>query len=162
METGLEHELLQDNAGSNLPGNSLSEALERVQRDVSDVVAALALLGIKRCSQCKQFFSAEPGALFDYGKLVCYRCVPAWWSSLSAQVGVIEREKLEATLSAWLRRYHGALVVTEDRGKLAHSAADEFQIAVHCTECHGTGKLLEGERCRFCKGRGTVRIVAPR
>jgi hypothetical protein len=138
---------------------SLAEALEQVQRDLNSVVNALALLGIKRCSQCKQFFRAEPGSLFDCGELVCHGCVPGWWSSLSGQLSITERERLEASLSSWLRRYHGAEVVTEEP---SHSDQEEFQIVVHCTECHGSGTLLEGERCRFCKGRGTVWIVAPR
>ncbi|MBZ5522100.1 MAG: hypothetical protein LAP21_07645 [Acidobacteriia bacterium] len=140
----------------------MSEALEQVQRDLNSVFNALALLGIKRCSQCKQFFRAEPGSLFDCGELICYGCVPGWWSSLSGQLGITEREKLEASLSAWLRRYHGAEVVTERHEEPPHPDQEEFQIVVHCTECHGSGTLLEGERCRFCKGRGTVWIVAPR
>lgn len=66
--------------------NSLFETMVRMQHDLSDVIAALALLGVKRCSQCKQFFrSADPGALFENGQTVCYPCVPEWWSSRSSQ-----------------------------------------------------------------------------
>jgi len=44
----------------------------RVEHDLRDVIDALAFLGIKRCSQCRQFFrGADPGALFDCEKLVC-------------------------------------------------------------------------------------------
>jgi formylmethanofuran dehydrogenase subunit E len=128
-----------------------------------DVIEALALLGIRRCSQCKQFFSSsDPGALFGNGKLVCYGCIPEWWSSLSRQIDVTEREKLETKLSAWLRKYHGAQIVKEERGKVPEVNPLEFQIVVHCSECGGSGKLLQGERCRFCNGFGTVWIVAPR
>ena len=46
--------------------NSSFETMVRVEHDLRDVIDALALLGIKRCSQCRQFFrSADPGALFD-------------------------------------------------------------------------------------------------
>ena len=38
----------------------------------------------------------------------------------------------------------------------------EFQIVTTCVECHGSGKLLEGERCRFCNALGTVWIVVPK
>ncbi len=63
--------------------NSLFENLVRVEHDLSDVISALALLGVKRCSQCQQFFrSADPGALFENGHIVCYKCIPDWWSSL--------------------------------------------------------------------------------
>ncbi len=64
--------------------NPLFATLARVEHDLKDVIGALALLGVKRCSQCKQFFrSADPGALFDYGQFVCYTCVPDWWPSES-------------------------------------------------------------------------------
>ena len=47
-----------------LADNSLFESVTRVEHDVDDLIGALALLGVKRCSQCRQFFrSAEPGAL---------------------------------------------------------------------------------------------------
>ncbi len=38
----------------------------------------------------------------------------------------------------------------------------EFQIVAKCVECAGSGKLMEGERCRFCNELGTVRIVVPK
>ncbi len=91
----------------NLPTErSLAEDLEKIRRDLNDVVGALALLGIRRCSQCKQFLKSDPGTFFDSGELVCYECVPGWWSSMSGQLGIVEREKLEAGLTTWLRRYH--------------------------------------------------------
>lgn len=142
---------------------SLSERLMQTQRELNDVITALALLGIKRCSQCRQFFSAaDPGALFGNGTLVCYNCVPEWWHSRSSQLDVGEREKVETRLSSWLRKYHGAQIVKEEKGKAPEVGPLEFQIVVHCSECRGSGKLLEGERCRFCNGFGTVWIVAPR
>ena len=142
--------------------SSVFDTLSRIEHDLNDLVDALALLGVKRCSCCRHFFrSSEPGPLFDYGKLVCFTCIPSWWSSQSSQLGVMEREKIESKLSAWLRKYHGAEIVKEGREDL-EAGEHEFQIVTSCFECRGSGKLMEGERCRFCNGLGTVRIVVPR
>jgi hypothetical protein len=143
--------------------SSLADQLAQAQHDLRDVIGALALLGVKRCSQCQQFFSSSnPGSLFGNGLLVCYSCVPEWWKAFSCQVEVREREKLETKLSSWLRKYHGAMIVKEEKGRGPEASPLEFQIVVHCSECSGSGKLLQGERCRFCNGFGTVWIVAPR
>jgi hypothetical protein len=143
--------------------NSLFENMVRVEHDLSDVINALALLGVKRCSQCKQFFrTADPGALFENGHTVCYKCVPEWWSSMSTRLGITERERIEAKLASWLRKHHRAEVVKETPGKDPDTANTEFQMVAKCVECAGSGKLMEGERCRFCNGFGTVRIVVPK
>jgi hypothetical protein len=146
-----------------LAEGSVFEILSRVERDLNELIGGLALLGVKRCSQCRQFFRcADPGALFDYGKLVCYECVSKWWPPLSAQLNVRDREEIEGKLSSWLRKYHRAEVVKEDPGKLLGARETELQIVTHCRECRGSGRLLEGERCRFCNGHGTVWIVVPK
>jgi hypothetical protein len=146
-----------------LADNSLFESVSRVEHDVDDLIGALALLGVKRCSQCRQFFrSAEPGALFDYGQIVCYACIPAWWSSFSTRMAVTDREKIEGKLASWLRKYHRAEIVKDAPGKAADTSNVEFQMIAKCLECSGSGKLMEGERCRFCSGDGTVRIVVPK
>jgi hypothetical protein len=143
--------------------DSLFESLARIQRDLNDLIGALALLGAKRCSQCRQFFrSAEPGALFESAEVVCYKCVPDWWSSFSQRFGVAERERTEGKLASWLRKYHHAEITKETSDKVPGSGDVEFQMVAQCLECAGSGKLMEGERCRFCNGAGTVRIVVPR
>ena len=143
--------------------NSLFETVARVEHDLNDLIGALALLGVKRCSQCRQFFRcADPGALFDCGQLVCYGCIPNWWLSLSIRLGVTDRERTEGKLASWLRKYHRAEVIKETPGKVTDTTNIEFQIVAQCLECAGSGKLMEGERCRFCNGLGTVRIVVPR
>jgi hypothetical protein len=145
-----------------LADNSLFESVSRVEHDVNDLIGALALLGVKRCSRCRQFFrAAEPGVLFDCGLLVCYGCVPDWWSSFSTRMGVTERERIEGKLATWLRKYHRAEVVKETPGKAPEPGNVKFQMISKCLECSGSGKLMEGERCRFCNGAGTVRIVVP-
>jgi hypothetical protein len=146
-----------------LAESSLFESVSRVEHDLKDLIGALALLGVKRCSQCRQFFrSAEPGALFDCGQVVCYKCIPDWWSSFSRHLGVTDRERTEGKLASWLRKYHGAEVVKEIPDKVPNLGNIEFQMIAKCLECSGSGKLMEGERCRFCNGAGTVRIVVPK
>jgi hypothetical protein len=140
--------------------NSSFETMARVEHDLRDVIDALALLGIKRCSQCRQFFrGADPGALFDCEKLVCYKCIPDWWSSSSIRLSIADRERIEGKLASWLRKYHHAEVMKETPGKVPDNSNIEFQMIARCLECSGSGKLMEGERCRFCNGAGTVRIV---
>jgi hypothetical protein len=161
MEIGLDHESRSNSNGS--PDSPSSETVSHVESELNDVVAALGLLGVKRCSQCRHFFrTSEPGALFDYGKLVCYDCVPRWWRELSAKISNRDREDIEGKLSSWLRRYHGAEVVKEDPANLPDARETEMQIVTQCRECRGSGKLLQGERCRFCNGLGTVWLVVPR
>jgi hypothetical protein len=143
--------------------NPLFATLTRVEHDLNDLIGALALLGVKRCSQCRQFFrSSDPGALFDYGQLVCFGCIPDWWSSASMRLGIGERERIEGKLSSWLRKLHRAEVIKITPGNAPDTTNAEFQIAAKCLECAGSGKLMEGERCRFCNGLGTVRIVVPK
>lgn len=162
MQPELGHGLSQ--AGPHdLAENSLFESVSRIEHDLNDLIGALALLGVKRCSQCRQFFrSAEPGALFEAGQIVCYKCIPDWWSSASRRLGVTDRERTEGKLASWLRKYHCAEVVKETPGKVPDTSNVEFQMIAKCLECSGSGKLMEGERCRFCNGAGTVRILVPK
>ena len=142
---------------------SLFETLARVEHDLYDLIGALALLGVKRCSQCRQFFRcADPGALFDCGQLICYKCIPDWWSSSSQRLGVTDRELIEGKLASWLRKYHRGEVVKETPGELPDMSNAEFRMIAKCLECSGSGKLIKGERCRFCNGAGTVRIMVPK
>lgn len=60
----------------------------------------------------------------------------------------MEREKIESKLSAWLRKYHRAEIIKEGREDLEESD-QEFHIVTSCFECRGSGRLMEGERCRF-------------
>jgi hypothetical protein len=155
METRLGY---QDNETRG-PAEDLFGTLSRIEHDLHDLVDGLALLGVKRCSQCKRFFhSSDPGALFDYGKLVCFGCIPEWWTVQSGQLSVASREELGGKLASWLRKHHRAEVMKEAPEK--SDAA--LQVVTTCRECRGSGKLLEGERCRFCGGLGTVWIVVRR
>jgi hypothetical protein len=140
----------------------MDATLARVESDLNDLIDALALLGVKRCSQCKKFFrAADPGALFDCGRLVCYSCIPHWWSAESTRLGTEDRERIEGKLASWLRKHHRAEVRKVAPGNVPETTPAAFQFAAKCQECAGSGKLMEGERCRFCNGLGTVRIVVP-
>ncbi len=131
-------------------------------RDLSALIDGLALLGVKRCSQCGQFFRcSDSGALFDAGDLVCYSCVPAWWSARAPELSAADRKRIENKLASWLRRNHQAQVV-KDPAKLPPPDRCEVQLMTGCVECGGSGKLLEGERCRFCNGQGSVFVVVPK
>jgi len=142
--------------------HSLLDTVSSMEKDIKDLIGALALLGIGRCSRCRQFFRSDPGVLFDYGgQSVCYQCIPDWWSSISVQISVSEREAIEAKLAPWLRKYHHAQVVKDGPGAPEIHEGD-LQIVTSCIECRGSGKILQGERCRFCNGVGSVRVVVPR
>lgn len=160
MESTLDHPVSQIDESYTSSDRSLLDTVSRMEKDINDLIGALALFGIGRCSRCRQFLRSEPGVFFDYGKTVCYQCIPAWWSSLSAQISVSERETIEGKLAPWLRKYHHAQVV-KDGPEAANIHEGDLQIVTTCIECRGTGKILEGERCRFCNGLGTVRIVVP-
>jgi len=111
-----------------LAGDSLFESVSRIEHDLDDLVGALALLGVKRCSQCRQFFrSAEPGALFEWGSIVCYKCIPEWWSFTSQRLNVADREKAEGKLASWLRKHHRAEVVKEAQGRRPTPAPSNFR-----------------------------------
>ncbi len=133
--------------------------LARIERDIEALIGGFALLGIRRCSQCGKFFrTGDSGALFDCGDLVCFGCVPAWWSFQSPALCLTDRDRLQSKLASWLRKYHNAQVV-KDPAKLPEPHRCEIRLKTGCVECGGSGKLLEGERCRFCNGDGAVFVV---
>ena len=145
-----------------LPDHPLFPDLSQMQHDLQDLTDALALLGVKRCSECKKFFRcSDQGALFDCGKIVCFSCVPGWWQKASQRFSREDRDRIAAQLSSWLRKYHGAQIVKHDTEPAPQANDSQFQMIVCCRECLGSGKLLEGERCRFCNGFKSVTVVVP-
>jgi hypothetical protein len=162
MESGLGYGLSQTD-GTSTPVEAPSyEVVARMENDINDLIGALAVLGVERCSKCKQFFrKSDPGAVFDCGSLICYECVPDWWSAAAGQLGAEEHRKLEGKLGLWLRRYHQAEVIRQSR-KSSDTRELKFELVTRCLECQGSGKILDGERCRFCDGGGTVRIAVPK
>jgi hypothetical protein len=144
------------------PEQNIEEILARQQQDLDRLKDAFALLGVNACSRCKKFVRrTDPGALFDAGELICYGCIPEWWPQRCAQLTSKERENLEGKLVFWLRDYHHAETF-KDPSKLPESSLQELHIIATCLECHGTGKSLGGDHCRFCDDRGTVWIIVSR
>lgn len=141
---------------------SPEEILARHALDLDRLKDALALLGVNACSWCKKFHRrSDPGALFDAGELVCYGCIHEWWPQRAAQLGVKERETLEGKLVFWLRDFHHAETY-KDPAKLPEASLQELHIVANCLECHGTGKSLGQEHCRYCEDRGTVWVIVSR
>ncbi|HZW95780.1 MAG TPA: hypothetical protein VFF64_22730 [Candidatus Eremiobacteraceae bacterium] len=143
-------------------GASLEEILAQQQSELDRLRDALGLLGVNACFWCKKFLRrSDPGMLFDAGELICYGCIRDWWPQRCAQLSSKERETLEGKLVFWLRDHHHAETF-KDPAKLPESSMQELHIVANCLECHGTGKLLGEERCRYCDGRGTVWVIVSR
>jgi hypothetical protein len=144
------------------PEPSVGDILARQQFDLDRLKDAFGLLGITACSRCQKFYRrTEPGTLFDAGELVCYACIHEWWPQRSAQLSSKDRETLEGKLVFWLRDYHQAETF-KDPAKLPDPSLQELHIVANCLECHGTGKSLGQEHCRFCEDRGTVWVIVSR
>lgn len=143
---------------------------ENFEQRVDEVVAshkleiqrlknALSLLGVNDCSRCKKFYRrSDPGALFDAGELVCYGCLQAWWAECSPELDSKDRTNIESKLVFWLREERHAELF-KDPAKLPEGSLQEFSMVATCLECHGTGKSLGQNSCRFCEGRGAVWVV---
>jgi len=114
--------------------------------------------GVMICSWCRTVFAgAKPGTLFGHGERVCVECVQAWWTARCPQLSVTERELAEVKLVRWLRRHHGAQVVTH-AAELPQPHRQAFRIAAICHQCEGSG-TRDGRRCKHCDGRGTIWVV---
>lgn len=162
MHQGVEAEDFRDQENGASNGvERMSELLEGVERNLSDLVQGLSLLGVKRCAWCKRFYRSEPGALFGgAGDVVCFECIPAWWASRREQLECAERQKTEGNLVYWLRTFHNARSFSGS-GEPAKGQKVKFELMANCLECRGTGTYLGNKRCRYCAGPGTVKIIVP-
>ena len=112
----------------------LDEILSRHQLELDRIREALDLLGATPCSCCEKFFRrAEPGALFDADKPVCYACIPQWWPQYCEQLSVKDREDVEGRLVIWLRQHHRAELF-KDPSKLPDPSLEELHIVAKCLE----------------------------
>ncbi len=140
----------------------LEEVLARQQLELNRLKDALGLLGVSPCSWCHKFFNrSDPGALFDAREPVCYGCIPQWWPQHSEYLSVEDREDVESRLVLWLRQRHHAELF-KDPAKLPQPSLQEVHIVAKCLECHGTGLMMEKEKCKFCEGHGTVSVIVCR
>jgi hypothetical protein len=145
-----------------LSDSRLEEILTRHELDLGRLKDALSLLAVNPCSHCKKFLRrTDPGALFDAGELVCYGCILEWWAERSKQLSHKDLLDLEGKLVYWLRATHHAELF-KDPSKLPESSQQELHLVANCLECHGTGKSMAEEQCRYCAGRGTVWVIVSR
>jgi hypothetical protein len=143
-------------------GERMEDIMARQTLEIERMRDAFALLGVNPCACCKKFVRrSDAGAMFDAGELICYGCVREWWPQRSAQLSGKEHENLEGKLVFWLRDYHRAETF-KDPAKLPETSLQELNIVANCLECHGTGKSLGEDSCRFCEGRGTVWVIVAR
>jgi hypothetical protein len=143
-------------------GERMEDIMARQTLEIERMRDAFALLGVNPCTCCKKFVRrSDAGAMFDAGELICYGCVREWWPQRSAQLSGKEHENLEGKLVFWLRDYHRAETF-KDPAKLPETSLQELNIVANCLECHGTGKSLGEDSCRFCEGRGTVWVIVAR
>jgi hypothetical protein len=140
----------------------VEDIVARQALEIERMREAFALLGVNPCAWCKKYVRrSDPGAMFDAGELICYACIREWWPQRSTQLSGKEHENLEGKLVFWLRDYHRAETF-KDPAKLPESSLQELNIVANCLECHGTGKSLGEDSCRFCDGRGTVWVIVSR
>lgn len=137
----------------------LDERLASLERGLEHLKAGLGLLGIKPCSWCGIFYRhSDPGALFDGGELVCFNCVPNWWSHRSPQLSSHDRNKPESELRRWLVTHHHAEVIRR-LDDVPEPERLRVKLIAGCEQCGGSGKAYSGKHCSFCDGRGTVWVV---
>jgi hypothetical protein len=137
----------------------LDERLGGIERDLERLKGGLGLLGVKPCSWCGAFYRrSEPGSLLDCGDLVCFDCIPQWWSQKSPQLSVHDREKDELLLRRWLVSHHHAEVIQRPED-LPEPERLRMKLISGCEQCDGSGKTYAGKPCSHCEGRGTVWVV---
>jgi hypothetical protein len=136
--------------------------LARVEQEMQQLRDGLALLGVKRCENCKRFYrSSDAAALFDDGvEMVCYVCIHEWWPRRGGELELKDRETIEHKLVRWLVAHHNAQLIQQSH-KLPDEQSQEFRLAADCDQCEGTGTLLGGH-CRYCGGEGTMWVVIPK
>ena len=139
----------------------ITDMLTRIERELELLRHGLSLLEVKPCLQCRRFYRAEPGALFDGGgALVCFGCVPDWWTRRSPELNLKDRESTEHRLVRWLLAHHGARIVHQAE-KLPPDQPQAFRLVADCEECDGLGSI-GASRCHYCNGRGTLWVVIPK
>jgi len=138
---------------------SLEERLSRIERELELQKTGLAALGVKPCCRCGIYYlRSNPGALFNCGELVCFKCIQPWWVDRSPKLSPDERTKTESDLCRWLLNHHQAELILRI-GDLPSPEQLRIKLVVACETCNGEGKTHSGKKCTQCDGRGTVWVV---
>jgi hypothetical protein len=148
---------MPDIASNSLPSElSSREDLARVERDLANIRDGLALLGIKPCSSCGKFFRTNDASnLFDCGGIVCFRCIPEWWSRKCPELSVSARAPIERSLVRWMISQHAAKIF-RNSDNLPPEAGD-YRFIASCPQCQGSGDFA-GKRCSSCND-GNVWVI---
>ena len=109
--------------------------LARVEQEMQQLRDGLALLGVKRCENCKRFYrSSDAAALFDDGvEMVCYVCIHEWWPRRGGELELKDRETIEHKLVRWLVAHHNAQLIQQSH-KLPDEQSQEFRLAADCDQ----------------------------
>jgi hypothetical protein len=138
------------------------ERLARVEMDLQRMREGLALVGVRRCENCRKFYRCSDAAvLFDDGaETVCYDCIHEWWPRRGGELERKDREAIEHKLVRWLVAHHNAQLILQSH-KLPPEELQELRLVAGCDQCQGSGTLLSGH-CRYCGGEGRVWVVIPK
>ncbi|HXR34030.1 MAG TPA: hypothetical protein VN830_10000 [Verrucomicrobiae bacterium] len=138
---------------------SLEERLTRIERELEHQKTGLAALGVKPCSRCDIFYlRSNPGALFNCGELVCFKCIQQWWLDRSPNLSPDDRTKTESALCRWLLNHHQAELILR-LSDLPSPEQLRIKLVVACESCNSEGKIFSGRKCTQCDGRGTVWVI---
>lgn len=144
---------------SNDSTESVEERLARIERELEHQKTGLGALGVKPCCRCGIYYlRSNPGALFNGGELVCFKCIQQWWLDRSPKLSPDERTKTESDLCRWLLNHHQAELILRI-GDLPSPEQLRIKLVVACETCNGEGKTHSGKKCAQCDGRGTVWVV---
>src|ERR1700693_2799541 len=91
------------------------ERLARMELDLQQMRDGLALVGVRRCENCKKFYRCSDAALlFDDGaETVCYVCIHEWWPKRGGELELKDRETIEHKLVRWLVAHHNAQLIQQ-------------------------------------------------
>jgi len=135
------------------------ERLASLERGLKHLQDGLGLLGVKPCTWCGVYYRrSEPGALFHCGELVCFNCIPQWWSHLCPELNVADRQRVERELRRWLVSHHHADVIRRP-ADLPKPEQLLMKLVTGCDQCDASGKTPAGGRCHNCDGQGTVWVI---
>src|ERR1035438_4288059 len=100
-----------------IDSGEILKRLAGIELELQQLREGVALLGVKRCENCRKFFrSSDAAALFDDGvEMVCYSCVHEWWPKRGGEMELKDRVAIEHKLVRWLVNHHNAELIQKSR-----------------------------------------------